>query len=245
MQQLPSRPRLGKQGTTRSQTCDKKKTELTLQTFATFGSRDRSQHTLSQKCAETHKGQMAKVSIKDAKPEFQKARKSKDADTAWTIFANAAEKYLRSRCTSVPNCAPGERGRRRPPVLAQQTPTCRTADKLRPECIAAAALSKCYKHLRRARELRVKMLRLQGQTRVGQDDVDINNLSRKLLSYDVVFQVTRVPCDTASLDVVDNIIEALTRHAEELQSLQAVRRCNSWKHRVRESQFAGGKAVYA
>ena len=87
---------------------------------------------------------------------------------------------------SVSDCAPGEHGRHRPPVLVQQTPTCQTADKLRPECAATAALGKCYKNLRRARELCVRMLRLQGQTPIGQDEVDINCLWRKLLAYDVV-----------------------------------------------------------
>ena len=221
------------------------KTEFSLQAFSTLRFPRPFPMHAAPACAEAQKQQLAESFVQEALPEFTKARKSLDSDAAWAIFANTAESYLQCRCQSASEHPSGEHGRHRPALVVQQTPTCPSADKTHPECTDTVALVTCFKHLRRARELRVKMFRLSGQAPVGQDDADIHNLWHKLLTHDVVLQVCRAPCRIHDLETVDSIIAALAQHAEDLQSSQVARRCNAWEHKMRESFRSGGKAVYA
>ena len=192
----------------------------------------------SSSSIEEQEATAAKVLLKWRK-DFDQAKH--DPDSAWHIFAQIAEEYLRT--IHAGSKYVGEGGRHSTIRFRQMTVTQSAASKKHPAGSGTFALNKAYKVQRQCKELQIKLQKLSisdsDSHAIQILETCIRQFARRLgMSFHPDIKLT--PSD------IDEFDEQLTtQYIQTLRDSQVKKRISAWKSALRTDCKSGGRKAFA
>ena len=192
----------------------------------------------SSSSIEEQEATAAKVLLKWRK-DFDQAKH--DPDSAWHIFAQIAEEYLRT--IHAGSKYVGEGGRHSTIRFRQMTVTQSAASKKHPAGSGTFALNKAYKVQRQCKELQIKLQKLSisdsDSHAIQILETCIRQFARRLgRSFHPDIKLT--PSD------IDEFDEQLTtQYIQTLRDSQVKKRISAWKSALRTDCKSGGRKAFA